>query len=117
MPLNDAYDKADDVVFPLLHETRMLGNLAPYQCAAGLAATFGDAGNKVVDEIGIGPAERDGVQEEQWLCALGGDVIDAHGNDIDADRVVLSEGPGDNRLRASAVCAQDEHGVLNALDC
>ena len=51
------------------------------------AAAFGDTGDELVDLLGHERADRDVVEEEQRLGALGGDVVDRHRDAVDADRV------------------------------
>ena len=52
------------------------------------------------------------VEEEQRLGALDDDVVDAHRDEIDADRVVDAGLDGDLHLGADAVIGGDEDRVL-----
>ena len=63
----------------------MLGHLAADEGAAGLAAALGHAFDELLDVIGIELADRDVVEEEERLGALAHDVVDAHGDEVDAD--------------------------------
>ena len=54
------------------------------------------------------------VEEEQRLGALHDDVVDAHGDEVDADGVVAAGLDGELELGADAVGAGDQHRVLVA---
>ena len=54
---------------------------------------FGDAGDDRRALVGVELSRREIVEEEQRLGALHDEVVDAHGDEVDADRVV------DARLR------------------
>ena len=90
----------------------MLRHLAAEQRAPRGATTFGDAGDELVDLLGDEAADRDVVEEEQRLRALGRDVVDRHGDAVDADRVASIGQARDQRLGADAVGGRDEEGVL-----
>ncbi len=55
------------------------------------------------------------VEEEQRLRALDQDVVDAHRDEIDADRVVAAERERELQLGADAVGARHQHGLAIAL--
>ena len=55
--------------------------------------------------------DRDVVEEEQRLGALAHEVVDAHGDEVDADRVEPADGLRDQRLGADAVGGRHEHRV------
>ena len=90
------------------------GGLAADQRAARLAAAGRDAADDRGTLIGIELAGREIVEEEQRLRALDDEVVDAHGNEIDADRVVIVRVDGDLELRADAVVGGDEHRIGEA---
>ena len=54
------------------------------------------------------------VEEEQRLGALDDDVVDAHRDEIDADRVVDAGLDGDLHLGADAVIGRDQDRILKA---
>ena len=54
------------------------------------------------------------VEKEQRLGALHHEVVDRHGDEIDADRVVPAGLDRDLDLGADAVGAGDQHRVLEA---
>ena len=90
----------------------------PRSAAPGLPAALGDAGN---DECGLLGVEVSGgviIEEEERLGALDDEVVDAHGDEVDADRV---EEPGLDRelhLGADAVGGghQDRVGIAGGLE-
>ena len=85
---------------PGLHGAGVLGHLAADERAARLAATLGHPGHQLVDVVGVERADRDVVEEEERLGAGAGDVVDAHGHEVDADRVEAVGLVGDHRLGA-----------------
>ena len=54
----------------------------------------------------------DVVEEEERLGPAAQGVVDAHGHQVDADRIVAAQGHGHLELRAHAVGARDQHGVF-----
>ena len=80
--------EAGEVVVAVAVHARHLRRLAADQRAAGQPAALGDAGDDRRALVGIELAGREIVEEEQRLGALHDDVVDAHGDEVDADRVV-----------------------------
>ena len=66
----------------------MLGGLAADQRAARLLAAGRDALDDVGGDRDVEPLADVVVEEEQRLGALHQDVVDAHRDEVDADRVV-----------------------------
>ena len=93
--LDDADGEADEVELAGLHGAGVLGHLAADQRAAGLAAALGDARDELLDVVGVELADGDVVEEEQRLGALADEVVDAHGDEVDADGVEPAGGLGD----------------------
>ena len=92
-----------------------LGRLTADQRATGLHAALGDAGN---DRGGHVHRQLSGgvvIKEEQRLRALHGHVVDAHGDEVDADAVMAAGVDGQPQLRAHAVGAGDQHRFPVAL--
>ncbi|CDN45272.1 hypothetical protein BN871_GZ_00050 [Paenibacillus sp. P22] len=112
LAVDDADGEAADIVFLRGVHARHLGRLAPDQGAACLHAAFGDAGDDRLDLGRLHLARRQVIEEEQRLGALHDDVVDAHGDGVDADRVMLVHGKSEHQLRADAVGAGDEHRLL-----
>ncbi len=81
------------------------------QRRAGLKAAGGDAGDDGGADLGVELAGRVIVQEKQRLCALHDQIVDAHCDEVDPDRVVNAALDGDFHLGADAVIGGDEDGV------
>jgi hypothetical protein len=64
--------------------------------------------------FGIELAGGEIVEEEQRLGALHDKVVDAHGDQVDADRVVPAGVDGDFQLGADAVIGRDQNRVGEA---
>ena len=56
------------------------------------------------------------VEEEQRLCTAAGDIVDTHGNAVDANGVVLVHQERQLELGAHAVRAGNQNGVCHALE-
>ena len=65
-------------------------------------------------DLGIELAAGKIIEKEQWLGALHDEVVDRHGDEIDADRVMPSGLDRDLDLGADAVGGGDEDRVLEA---
>ena len=59
--------------------------------------------------VGVDLAGGDVVEHEERLGPDAHQVVDAHGHQVDADRVVAAGGPGDDQLGAHAVGRGDQH--------
>src|SRR5699024_3661242 len=116
--LDHADGGGGDIVVARLHDTRVLGGFPTEQCCAGLDTTLGDAGDDLGDVLGNNLADGDVVLQEQRLSATADQIIDAHGDQVDADGVVLVHHLGDNELGAHAVGTrgQDRLPVLTQLE-
>ena len=80
-----------------------------------MLASGGDALDDVGGDADVEALADEVVEEEQRLGALHQDVVDAHRDEIDADRVVPVERERELQLRADAVGAGDEHRLAVAL--
>ncbi len=81
------------------------------QRAAGLTASFSDAFD---NGRSLGDVERPGsevIEEEQRLGTLDDEVVDAHGDQIDADGIVDACFDGDAKLGADAVIGGNQNRV------
>jgi hypothetical protein len=107
--------EAGQVVFAVRVHARHFGGFAADQGAAGLFAAGGDA----LDDGGGGRhvqlAAGKIVEEEQRLGALHQDVVDAHRDQVDADRVMTVQLESQLELGADAVGTGDQHGLLELL--
>ena len=112
--LDGADGKAGKVVVARLVHARHLGRLAADQRAAGLPAAVGDAGDDRPRGLHVELAAGEIVEEEQRLGALDDEVVDAHGDEIDADRGVPAGVDGDLELGADAVVGGDQDRIAEA---
>ena len=111
--IDDTDGKACEVVVLGGHKTGVLGGLTADQRRAGLHAALGNAGNDSGDLLGNVFAARDIVQEEKGSCAAANNVVDTHGDGINADGVVLVHEDRELDLRAATVRAGNENGLLH----
>ena len=117
-PLHRADGEARKVeVAPVIH-ARHLGGLAPDQGAAAVGAALGDAGDDAGGLVKLQLAGGEIVQEEQRLGPLADQVVDAHGDEVDADRVHMAGVDGDAQLGAHPVGRGDKDrvGVARGLE-
>src|SRR5207248_2990632 len=114
-----ALDRADreahQVELTRLHRPRVLRHLAADQRAPGRLTALGHAFDELLDVLGVEATDRDVVEEEQRLGPLRGDVVDAHRDEVDADRREAPRGLGYERLGADAVGRADQHRVAVAI--
>ncbi len=90
------------------------GRLAADQRAARLAAAGRNAADDRGTLIGIELAGGEIVEEEQRLGTLDHQIVDAHGDEVDADGVVLVGVDGDLQLGADAVIGGNEDRIGEA---
>ena len=109
-----AHGKAGEVVVLAVIHARHFRRFAADQRAAGLAAALGDAADDRRALLGIELAGGEIVEEKQRFRALDDDVVDAHGDEIDADRVMVPGIDGDLQLGADAVIGGDQHRIGKA---
>ena len=89
----------------------MLGHLTAEERGAGLPAALGHPADDRGRDLGIEPAHREVVEEEERIGALRGDVV-GRADEVDADGVVPPRGPCDHGLRADTVGRGDEDRVV-----
>jgi len=109
--LDGADGEAGEVVIPGRVHARHLRRLAADQGAADGAAGLGDAGDDRPSGLDLELTGGEVVEEEQRLGALHDEVVDAHGNEVDADRLVPPGGDGDLQLGADTVGGRDQDGI------
>ncbi len=112
--LDRAHGEARQIVVAARIHAGHLGGLAADQRAARLAAALGDAGDDGAPRLDVEPAGGEIVEEEQGLGALDDQIVDAHGDEVDADGIVAVEGDGDLELGADAVGGRDQDGIAIA---
>ena len=108
--LDDAHRESGEIVLAGDERVRVLGGLAADQRAARLLAAGGDALDDVGRDVDVEPLAHVVVEEEQRLGTLDEDVVDAHRDEVDADRVVPIEREGELQLGADAVGADTSTG-------
>ena len=91
-----------------------LRRLSADQCAAGLRAPLGDASQDGRHDVLVELAGREIVQEKQRLSALDDNVVDAHRDQVDADRVIDAALGGDLQLGADAVVRRNQDRIDKA---
>ena len=111
---HNADGKAGDVVFACLVEAGHFRGFAADERRIRLRAAVGDAFDDVGGDFGFEFAAGEVVEEVLRRGAVAEDVVDAHGDGINADGVVFAEGKGNFQLGADAIGAGDEDGVLVA---
>ncbi len=106
--LDGADRKAGEIIIGAGVKARHFGGLAADQRRAGLEAARRDALDDGARDRAVEPAGRVIIEEEQGLGALHDEIVDAHGDEVDADRVVESRFDRDFDLGADAVIGGDE---------
>jgi hypothetical protein len=86
----------------------MLGRLPADQRAAGKLAPLRDALHDIGGDVDVEALADEVVEEEQRLGTLDQDVVDAHRDKIDPDRVVAVQRERKLELRADAVGPRDQ---------
>ena len=111
-----ALDRADrearEVIVAAMIHAGHLGGLAADEGAARLPAAFGDAGDHIARLFDLELAGGEIVEEEQRLGPLHDEVVDRHGDEIDADRRMQARIDGDLQLGADPVIGGDQTGSL-----
>jgi len=113
--LHRADGKAGEVVLAGRVHARHLGSLAANQRTASQLATLGDALDHVGGGVDVELAAGEVIEEEQRLCTLHQDVVDAHRHQILADGVMLVQLEGKLELGAYAIGARHQHRLLELL--
>jgi hypothetical protein len=93
----------------------VLRGLAAEQGTPRLDAPLGDALDQRRDPLGHDRADRDVVLQEQRLGPAHDQVVDDHGDQVDADRVVHVHRLRHRDLGADPVRGRREHRVLPAV--
>ena len=106
-----AHRESGKVVLAVVVHARHLRRLAAHQGAAGLAAAFGDPGDHRARLRHRELAGGEIVEEKQRLGAGNDEVIDAHRDKVDPDRVVQAGVDRDLELGPDPIGGRDQHGV------
>jgi hypothetical protein len=91
---------------------RHFRRLAADQRAAGHAAAIGDAGDDTLGNAVVELAGGEIIEEEQRFGALHDQVVDAHGDQVDADGIVPVMIDRQFHLGADAIVGGDQQRVL-----
>ena len=113
--LDDPDGESDEVETLGFQGPWVLGHLAPDNRTAGLAAALGHTFEELLHLSGVEAAHGDVVEEEERLRTLGGDVVDAHGHQVDPDGGETARRLRHQGLGADPVGGGDQHGVAVAV--
>src|ERR1700722_2765868 len=97
------------VVLAVIH-ARHLGRFASHQRAAGLHASFDDAGDEPFPDSDIEFAGCEVIEKEQRLGALHDYIVDAHRHQIDAHRIVAAGVDREAELGSDSIGSRHQHG-------
>ena len=100
-----------EVVVPGSVDTGHFGSLPSDEGAPRHPAASGDAGNDIGADLRVEFAHGEVVEKEQRLCALGQNIVDAHGDKVDADGVVNAGLHRKAHLGAGSVRGRDQDRV------
>ena len=89
-----------------------LSRFAAHKGAACLAAAFRNARDDALRDAGLKFAAGEIVEKKQRLGALSQDIIGAHGDKIDTDRIVNARVEGEHQFCADAIRAGHKDGIL-----
>jgi len=109
--LDDADTETHQLVVPFSVESGHLGRLPSQQGASGILAALHDTFDELPARLDVDRTCGDVVKEKEGFGALYDDVVDGHGDKVDADRVVSFHHPGDVELGPYAVGRGHEDGV------
>jgi len=111
IPFHRADREAGEIVITRAVHAGHFRRLATDQRAARLAATFGNAGDDARGGRDIQLSGREIIQENHRLSPLDHQVVDAHGDKVDADGIVDAGGQRDLQFRADPVGRGDHQRV------
>ncbi len=112
--LHHADGEPHEVELAGLHDAGVFGRLPAEEGGPHLPAALGHAGDEIRHLGRIEVPDRDVVEQEQRLRPLAHEVVDAHGHEVEADRVEAGDLLGNECLGADAVGAGDEDGLAVA---
>ena len=113
-PLHDADAAARQVELVRLHDPWVLGRLAADERGTRLATAGGHATDELGDIDWVQDADRQVVEERERLGAGAHDVVGAHGDEVDADRVEAPDRRRDRGFGADAVRGGDHQRLAVA---
>lgn len=104
--------KPGEIVFAAGVNVRHDCRFAAKQSAIGLHAAVTDPFDELLEPLGVVVRHGDVIEKKQRLSPAAEGVVHAHGDEIDADGIVLVAKRGDFELGADPVRAGDEHRVF-----
>ena len=112
---HDADTESRQIVVLAVIHARHFGRFAAHQRATGLHAPIDDAGDEALTHPDVELAGRKVIEEKQRLGPLHHHVVDAHGDQVDAHRVVAAGVDGEAQLGADPVGSRHQHGLAVAI--
>ena len=106
--------KSGKVIIAFAIETRHFRRLPAKQRRAGLFAPLGDAGNHLLSHGRVEFAGGEIIQKKQRFSALNYEIVDAHGDQIDADCVMTARIDSDLEFGSHAVIGGDQDRITEA---
>ena len=103
--VNDACAVTGKVIFVDRIKPWHLCRFAANQSSAGLYAAFADTFHDVCNPFGNILPAGDIVKEKQGLCSAADNIIDAHGNTVNSDRIMLVHQKRQAQFGADTVCS------------
>ena len=114
--IDDADREAREIELIDRIKARHLRRLTADQSSLRLDAAVGNTLDDVRDPLRIVLPARDVVEEEQRLAARACDVVHAHRDAVDTDRIIFVHDKCKLQLRSDAVCAGKKCRMLHALE-
>ena len=111
-PRGHAHAEARQVVVASGVQVGEDGRLAAQQCAIGLNAAVAHALHQVLQQSGVVLGHGHVVEEEQRFGPAAQGVVDAHGHQVDAHRLVITHRAGHLELGAHPVGTGDQYRVF-----
>ena len=111
--IHNAHSEASQIVIFCRHQTGMLGGLAANQGSTGLDTALCHTGNNLGNLLRIILAAGNVIKEKQGLCTDTDNVVDTHGDGVDADGIVLIHKNGKLDLGAAAVCTGNQNRLFH----
>src|SRR4030095_9732594 len=108
--LDNADNKAGEIVFAVGKIAGVLGGFAADQRAPRLSTTRGDAAHHRLGDFDIELAAHEVVKKKQRLSALSKNIVHAHRHQIDADGVVNSSHESDLEFCSDSVRRRNQYG-------
>ena len=113
--LHDAHAEPRQVVVTAIVHAGHFRSLAAHQCAAGQFTAPADAGNHFCGDINIEFAGGVIIQEQQRLGSHDRNIVAAHGDQVDADRIVAIRHHSEPQFGPHSIGARHQHGLVISL--